>query len=125
MDMEVRVTSFVCSRNCDSHPCALAMYTVSIGREMVDFLRHALEYHVARELRAAATASAAAASASDPTTTTYPTSTTTTTSTMRRLALENAFLLADIHAQAVGIHSSGATAAVCLLQVRIYNYYSR
>jgi hypothetical protein len=99
---------FVCEKVTHESAISHAQMCFFPGREMVDFLRHALEYHVARELRAAASASAVIA----------PTSTAPSTTTRRRLALENAFLLADIHAQAVGIHSSGATVAVCLIQVR-------
>jgi hypothetical protein len=101
---------------------ALQFLFATTGREMVDFLRHALEYHVARELRAAAASQAThAAAAAAP----HLHSTSTTTTRRQCLALENAFLLADIHAHAVGIHSSGATVAVCLLQVRIFYSHSK
>ncbi len=63
------------------------------GREMVDYLEHGLSYHVAQELQFQDDASIPE-------------------------RLERAFLMADIHSKQLGITTSGATVAICLIQVR-------
>jgi serine/threonine protein phosphatase PrpC len=68
----------------------LAVYDGHGGRDMVDFLEHGLNWHVARELHAP--------DDSD-----------------MKTRLERAFLMCDIHARQAGIMSSGATAAICLV----------
>ena len=60
---------------------------------MVDYLEHGLCYHVAQELQCQDDASI-----------------------LERL--ERAFLMADIHSKQLGITTSGATVAICLIKVR-------
>ena len=60
---------------------------------MVDYLEHGLCYHVAQELQCQDDASI-----------------------LERL--ERAFLMADIHSKQLGITTSGATVAICLVKVR-------
>jgi hypothetical protein len=74
------------------------------GREMVDFLKYALHYHIGQEWNM------------------------TNVPPNEHLScvkeqLERAFLITDIHAQhalqqTTATHLSGATVAICLLQVR-------
>lgn len=70
----------------------LAVYDGHGGRDMVDFLEHALSHHLAQELLIDES---------------VPLST----------RLERAFLVTDIHALRSGITSSGATVACCVIQV--------
>lgn len=63
------------------------------GRDMVEYLEHGLSFHVAQELKC---------HEDDAT-------------ILERL--ERAFLMADIHSKQLGITTSGATVAVCLVQV--------
>jgi len=71
----------------------LAIYDGHGGRDMVDFLEHAMPFHVAQELEAAG--------AED-----VPMET----------RMERAFLMADIHGRHAGITASGATVALCLVK---------
>ena len=66
-----------------------------VGRDMVEYLEHGLQYHVAQELQHQDDAS-------------IP------------LRLERAFLMADIHSKQLGVTMSGATVAVCLVTVGIF-----
>ena len=59
---------------------------------MVEYLEHGLSYHVAQELRCDDDASI-----------------------LERL--ERAFLMADIHSKQLGVTTSGATVAICLIKV--------
>lgn len=61
---------------------------------MVDFLEHGLSHHIAEEL-------SVEDEAAD-----------------MKTRLERAFLMADIHSRKVGVLSSGATVACCLIKVR-------
>ena len=61
---------------------------------MVDFIQHALPFHVAQEL-----------------------DTLEGEEEDRKQKVLRAFLMADIHARQVGILSSGAAVALCLIQV--------
>jgi serine/threonine protein phosphatase PrpC len=79
---------------------------------MVDFLKFALHHHVAAEinhLEEKQNASGCDNSGSN---------NSSGSSTDLALALERAFLITDIHAKHVGISSSGATVAMCLIKVR-------
>jgi hypothetical protein len=69
---------------------------LSIGRDMAEFLEHALSYHIAQE---------------------WMTNSDDEDATIR---LERAFLTTDVHAKALGIESSGATVSICMIQVRLY-----
>jgi len=62
------------------------------GREMVDFLEHGLTYHVEQEVSCCGK------------------------NNNRPLGLQRAFLLADLHAQQLGVATSGATVALCLIE---------
>ena len=68
------------------------LHTKFAGRDMVEYLHEALSFHVAQEL-----------SHNDGDD--LPTK------------LERAFLIADIHSKTVGVQLSGATVAMCLIQV--------
>lgn len=61
---------------------------------MVDFIQHAMPFHVAQEL-----------------------DTMEGDEETRKLKVLRAFLMADIHARKVGITSSGAAVALCLVKV--------
>ena len=70
---------------------------------MVEFLRHALPFHVAQEL--------------DPNSGKEDFCT-----TFRQLV--RAFLMTDIHARQVGLQSSGAAVAVCLVQPLVRSHFA-
>jgi len=61
---------------------------------MVEYLEHGLSYHVAQELQCDDNATV-----------------------LERL--ERAFLMADIHSKQLGVTTSGATVAICLVKVRL------
>lgn len=63
---------------------------------MVDFIQHAMPFHVAQEL-----------------------DTMEGDEEERKMKILRAFLMADIHARKVGIISSGAAVAICLVQVSV------
>lgn len=70
----------------------IGVYDGHGGREMVDFLRHGLSHHVAEEWFDGDDA------------------------VPRPLRLERAFLMADLHARHLGVSTSGAAVAVCLIE---------
>ena len=78
---------------CLSLSLHIYIYTIK-GRDMVDFVVHAMPFHTAQELD----------------------SMEGDEETRKRKVLR-AFLMADIHARSVGITSSGAAVALCLVQV--------
>jgi len=81
------------SSNTTSSPLYLAVYDGHGGREMVDFLEAGgLSYHVAQEWLL------------------------DDTSVSKKERLERAFLLADLHARHLGVSTSGATVALCLVE---------
>ena len=70
----------------------LGVYDGHGGRDMVEYLEDGLSYHVAQELAHGDNAS-------------------------MTTRLERAFLMADIHSKQLGVTMSGATVAMCLVQV--------
>jgi hypothetical protein len=72
-------------------------YLIKSGRDMVEYLEHGLVYHVAQELK-------------------YKDDATMAT------RLERSFLMADIHSRQLGVTMSGATVAMCLVKVRLWEY---
>ena len=76
----------------------MALYDGHGGRDCVDFMQHALPFHVAHELDTMGNDDC-----NDEET--------------RKLKVLRAFLMADIHARQAGITSSGAAVALCLVHV--------
>ena len=91
---------------------------------MVDFLEHAMPFHVAQELENETdrgkdevdTSSPASADASAETN-----DATSSHAVSMETCMERAFLMADLHGRQCGIMASGATVAICLVKVR-YGY---
>jgi serine/threonine protein phosphatase PrpC len=81
---------------------------------MVDFLKFALHHHVAAEINHLEEKQNASSGCGD----NNSSSSSSGSSADLALALERAFLITDIHAKHVGISSSGATVAMCLIKVR-------
>ena len=77
----------------------LALYDGHGGRDLVEFIQHAMPFHVAQEL-----------------------DTMDGDEEARKMKVLRAFLMADIHARQVGITSSGAAVAICLVQVFIVDF---
>jgi len=75
----------------DQDMAYLGLYDGHGGRDMVDYLEHGLNYHVAQELHCEDDASV-------------------------EQRLERAFLMADIHSKQLGVSTSGATVAICLIK---------
>ena len=88
----------------------LGIYDGHGGRDMVDFLEHAMPFHVAQELQDDDTGSGMKDDNNS--------SSSSKEIPSMETRLERAFLMADLHARQVGITSSGATVAVCLVKVR-------
>lgn len=85
--------AFVLSLGTNASCLSYKLYTHFriIGREMADFLKYALSFHVAEELNANNGCSV-------------------------HSQIGRAFLAADAHAKFIGIHTSGSTVALCLME---------
>eukprot|EP00934_Nitzschia_sp_Nitz4_P004749 Nitzschia sp. Nitz4//scaffold328_size19456//7898//9144//NITZ4_008720-RA/size19456-processed-gene-0.21-mRNA-1//-1//CDS//3329547971//4739//frame0 len=75
----------------DPEMAYLGIYDGHGGRDMVEYLEHGLSFHVAQELQVDDDATISE-------------------------RLERAFLMADIHSKQLGVKTSGATVAVCLVK---------
>ncbi|KAL7579622.1 hypothetical protein ACA910_007986 [Epithemia clementina (nom. ined.)] len=89
----------------------LGVYDGHGGRDMVDFLEHAMPFHVAQELEDDDDSPLIIIDNND-----NKNITKKQALPSMETRLERAFLMADLHARQVGITASGATVAICLVK---------
>ncbi|VEU43784.1 unnamed protein product, partial [Pseudo-nitzschia multistriata] len=108
----------------DANMAMLAVADGHGGRDIVEFLEDALLFHVSAELQIDPPENVVAGSGSSASTSTGGREKRTTTHGDSIPArLERAFLITDIHSKTMGLMSSGATVAMCLVTRGCNNMY--